>query len=151
MRSRRAQQRMSWAAPATGEPAWLTALEAQPAAAAEARRWQAAAKDVAALDAAYFSADSGARSGLAERLYASDPAAFREMLAASARTLAARDPQGLAELARQLGAPGPEARQTGSKSVSQIARPGNGAGNGVQSSSEAHGSGTANGADSRCL
>ena len=130
----------------TGEPAWLAALDAQPAAAAEARRWQAAAKDVAALDAAYFSADSGARSGLAERLYSSDPAAFREMLAASARMLAARDPLGLTELARQLGAPVEEARQTGSKSVSQAARPGNG-GHGADPSRDAHTNATANGAN----
>ena len=89
-----------------GEPAWLAALEAQPAAAAEARRWQAAAKDVAALDAAYFNADAGARAGLAERLYASDPGAFREMLAASARTLAARDPEGLRGTCQATGSAG---------------------------------------------
>jgi hypothetical protein len=87
------------------EPAWLAALETQPAAAAEARRWRDAAKDVSALDAAYFSSEPGARSGLAERLYQSDPAAFRAMLADSTRMLAARDPHGLAELARQLGMP----------------------------------------------
>jgi hypothetical protein len=135
--------------PASGEPAWLAALDAQPAAAAEARRWQAAAKDVAALDAAYFSADSGARAGLAERLYASDPAAFREMLAASARTLAARDPEGLADLARQLGAPAAEARQAGGKSVSQVARPVNGGVNRTHSSIEARAGATANGAENR--
>ena len=132
---------------ATSEPAWLAALDAQPAAAAEARRWQAAAKDVAALDAAYFSTDSSARAGLAERLYASDPAAFREMLAASARTLAARDPEGLAELARQLGAPAAEARQAGGKSVSQVARPVNGGVNGTHSSIEGRAGATANGAE----
>jgi hypothetical protein len=113
-----------------GEPAWVATLEAQPAAAAEARRWHAAANDVAALDAAYFSADPGARSGLAGRLYESDPAAFREMLAASARTLAARDPQALAELARELGVPVAQQAQVTSKSVSQAARaatPGDGA------------------------
>ena len=130
-----------------GEPAWLAALDAQPAAAAEARRWQASAKDVAALDAAYFSADSGARAGLAERLYASDPAAFREMLAASARTLAARDPEGLADLARQLGAPAAETRQAGGKSVSQVARPVTGGVNGTHSSIETRADATANGAE----
>ena len=46
---------------AQGEPAWLKQLEAQPAAAAEARQWREAANDVAALDAAYFSGDAGAR------------------------------------------------------------------------------------------
>jgi hypothetical protein len=90
------------------DPAWLTSLEAQPQggreAAAEARAWRAAATDVASLDAAYFSADAGARSGLAARLYDSDPAAFRAMLAESARMMSQRDPQGLAELARELGA-----------------------------------------------
>ncbi len=106
-----------------GEPAWVATLEAQPAAAAEARQWHAAAKDVAALDAAYFSADADARSGLAARLYESDPTAFREMLAASARTLAARDPQGLAELARELGVPVAPDAQVGPKSVSQAVRP----------------------------
>ena len=110
---------------AAGEPAWLATLDAQPEAAAEARRWHAAANDVAALDAAYFSADSAARSGLAARLYDSDPAAFREMLAASARTLAARDPQGLAELARQLGMPVAEQTANASKSVTQAARSAN--------------------------
>ena len=108
---------------------------------------QAAAKDVAALDAAYFSTDSSARAGLAERLYASDPAAFREMLAASARTLAARDPEGLAELAKQLGAPAAEARQGGGKSVSQVARPVNGGVNGTHSSIEGRAGGVANGAE----
>ena len=103
------------------EPAWLAALETQPAAAAEARRWRDAAKDVSALDAAYFSGEPGARSGLAERLYQSDPAAFRSMLADSARMLAARDPQGLAELARQLGMP-EAAAPLRPRSVSQAAR-----------------------------
>ena len=51
-----------------GEPAWVKQLEAQPAAAAEARQWREAAQNVAALDAAYFSGDAGARSGLAARL-----------------------------------------------------------------------------------
>src|SRR5579884_3787176 len=46
-----------------GEPAWLKQLEAQPAAAAEARQWRDAAKDFASLDAAYFSAEPGARAG----------------------------------------------------------------------------------------
>ncbi len=87
------------------EPAWLAALETQPGAAAEARRWRDAARDISSIDSAYFSSDPGARSGLAERLYQSDPAAFRAMLADSARMLAARDPHGLAELARQLGMP----------------------------------------------
>jgi hypothetical protein len=103
------------------ETAWLEALKAQPEAAAEARRWQAAANDVAALDAAYFSADAGARTGLAARLHASDPAAFREMLAAGARMLAERDPQGLEELARQLGMPVAEQAAPASKSVAQAA------------------------------
>lgn len=102
------------------EPAWIAALKDQPDAAAEARRWHAAAKDVAAIDAAYFSSDVEARAGLATRLYDSDPAAFRAMLAESARTLAARDPQGMAELARQLGAH--EVAQGTGKSVSQAAR-----------------------------
>ena len=88
---------------AQDEPAWLKPLEAQPAAAAEARQWREAAKDMAALDAAYFSGDAGRARGLAARLYESDPAAFRAMLAESARMLASRDPQALAELARQLG------------------------------------------------
>jgi hypothetical protein len=105
-----------------GEPAWLKQLEAQPAAAAEARQWREAAKDVAALDAAYFSSDSGARSGLAARLYQSDPAAFREMLAESARMLASRDPQALAELARQLGVSDAQAPGTLTKSLGQAAR-----------------------------
>ena len=105
-----------------GEPAWLKQLEAQPAAAAEARQWREAAKDVATLDAAYFSGDSGARSGLATRLYQSDPAAFREMLAESARMLASRDPQALAELARQLGVSDAQAPGTLTKSLGQAAR-----------------------------
>jgi hypothetical protein len=105
-----------------GEPAWLKQLETQPAAAAEARQWREAAKDVATLDAAYFSGDSGARSGLAARLYQSDPAAFREMLAESARMLASRDPQALAELARQLGVSEVQAPGTATKSLGQAAR-----------------------------
>jgi len=105
---------------AQGEPAWLKQLEAQPAAAAEARQWREAANDVAALDAAYFSGDPGARGGLAARLYESDPGAFREMLAESARMLASRDPQGLAELARQLGMN--EAQAAPAKSLAQAAR-----------------------------
>jgi hypothetical protein len=104
------------------EPAWLAALETQPGAAAEARRWRDAAKDISSIDAAYFSGEPGARSGLAERLYQSDPAAFRAMLAESARMLAARDPQGLAELARQLGIP-EAAAPLRPRSVSQAARP----------------------------
>jgi hypothetical protein len=105
---------------AQGEPAWLKQLESQPA--AEARQWHEAAKDVAALDAAYFSGDAGARSGLAARLYQSDPAAFREMLAESARMLASRDPQALAELARQLGVSDAHAPGTATKSLGQAAR-----------------------------
>jgi len=105
-----------------GEPAWLKQLETQPAAAAEARQWREAAKDVATLDAAYFSGDAGARSGLAARLYQSDPAAFREMLAESARMLASRDPQALAELARQLGVSDAQAPGTLTKSLGQAAR-----------------------------
>jgi hypothetical protein len=105
-----------------GEPAWLKQLETQPAAAAEARQWREASKDVAALDAAYFSGDSGARSGLATRLYESDPAAFREMLAESARMLASRDPQALAELARQLGVSEAQPPNAATKSLAQAAR-----------------------------
>ena len=105
-----------------GEPAWLKQLEEQPAAAAEARQWREAAKDVATLDAAYFSGDAGARSGLAARLYQSDPAAFREMLAESARMLASRDPQALGELARQLGVSDAQAPGTLTKSLGQAAR-----------------------------
>ena len=104
------------------EPGWLKQLEAQPAAAAEARQWRAAAKDVAALDAAYFSGDSGERSGLAARLYDSDPAAFREMLAESARMLASRDPQALADLARQLGVSEAQTPIVPAKSLAQAAR-----------------------------
>jgi hypothetical protein len=107
---------------AQGEPAWLKQLEAQPAAAAEARQWREAASDVAALDAAYFSGDPGARGGLAARLYESDPAAFREMLAESARMLAARDPQALGELARQLGMSETQAQNAPAKSLAQAAR-----------------------------
>jgi hypothetical protein len=105
-----------------GEPAWLKQLETQPAAAAEARQWREASKDVAALDAAYFSGDTGARSGLASRLYDSDPAAFREMLAESARMLASRDPQALAELARQLGVSEAQPTNAAAKSLAQAAR-----------------------------
>ena len=107
---------------AQGEPAWLKQLEAQPAAAAEARQWREAANDVAALDAAYFSGDAGARGGLAARLYESDPGAFREMLAESARMLASRDPQALAELARQLGMSEAQAQNAPAKSLAQAAR-----------------------------
>ena len=107
---------------AQGEPAWLKQLETQPAAAAEARQWREASKDVAALDAAYFSGDTGARSGLATRLYESDPAAFREMLAESARMLASRDPQALAELARQLGVSEAQPPNAAPKSLAQAAR-----------------------------
>ena len=114
----------AWRAGGRGEaePAWLAALETQPAAAAEARRWRDAARDISSIDSAYFSSDPGARSGLADRLYQSDPAAFRAMLAESARTLAARDPQGLAELARQLGMP-EAAAPLRPRSVSQAAQP----------------------------
>jgi hypothetical protein len=112
-------------APFTGdfasEPAWLKTLETQPAAAAEARQWRDAARDISSIDAAYFSAEPGARSGLAERLYQSDPAAFRAMVAESARMLATRDPQGLAELARQLGMP-EAAAPLRPRSISQAAR-----------------------------
>lgn len=104
------------------DPAWLAALNSQPEAAAEARRWRDAANDVAALDSAYFSADAGARSGLAARLYDSDPAAFSEMLSASARMLAERDPAALAELARQLGVAEPAAPQASARSVAQAAQ-----------------------------
>jgi hypothetical protein len=97
-------------------------METQPAAAAEARQWREAAQNVAALDAAYFSGDPGARSGLAGRLYESDPAAFREMLAESARMLASRDPQALAELARQLGVNDAQAPNAPAKSLAQAAR-----------------------------
>jgi hypothetical protein len=107
---------------AQGEPAWLKQLEAQPAAAAEARQWREAANDVAALDAAYFRGDASARGGLAARLYESDPAAFREMLAESARMLASRDPQALAELARQLGMNEAQAQNAPAKSLTQAAR-----------------------------
>src|SRR4029077_3383250 len=109
-------------ASAQGEPAWMKQLEAQPAAAAEARQWREAAQNVAALDAAYFSNDSGARSGLAARLYESDPGAFREMLAESARMLASRDPQALAELARQLGVGEGQTPNAATKSLAQAAR-----------------------------
>jgi hypothetical protein len=107
---------------AQDEPAWLKQLEAQPQAAAEARQWRDAARDVAALDAAYFSGDAGARGGLAARLYESDPAAFREMLVESARMLASRDPQALAELARQLGVNQAQAPDAPAKSLAQAAR-----------------------------
>lgn len=101
----------------TAEPAWLKTLDAQPEAAAEARRWRQAALDAAALDADYFSAEPGARAGLAARLHADDPSAFRSMLADAARILAERDPQGLAELARELGA-----GNVSAKSLAQAAR-----------------------------
>ena len=105
------------------EPEWLKSLDAQPDAAAEARRWRQAAQDAAALDADYFSADAGARAGLAARLHESDPAAFRGMLVDAARLLAERDPQGLADLARQLGATSPAApNPTAARSVAQAAR-----------------------------
>jgi len=107
---------------AAAEPAWLKALDAQPEAAAEARRWRQAAQDAATLDADYFSADPGARAGLAARLHESDPAAFRSMLADAARLLAERDPQGLAELARQLGAAEPQLARGAARSVAQAAR-----------------------------
>jgi hypothetical protein len=109
-------------ASAQGEPAWLKQLETQPAAAAEARQWREASKDVSALDAAYFSGDTGARSGLATRLYESDPAAFREMLAESARMLASRDPQALAELARQLGVSEAQPPNAATKSLARAGR-----------------------------
>ena len=110
------------ATPGAAEPEWLKALDAQPQAAAEARRWREAAREVASLDADYFSAEPGARAGLAARLHDSDPAAFRAMLADAARLLAERDPQGLAELARQLGAAEPAAASGAAKSVAQAAR-----------------------------
>ncbi len=103
------------------EPAWVKTLETQPGAAAEARQWRDAARDISSIDSAYFSAEPGARAGLAERLYQSDPAAFRAMVAESARMLAARDPQGLAELARQLGMP-EAAQPLRPRSISQAAR-----------------------------
>ena len=106
----------------SAEPAWLKTLNAQPEAAAEARRWRQAALDAATLDADYFSAEPGARAGLAARLHQTDPAAFRSMLADAARILAERDPQGLAELARQLGAEPPTAPNGAAKSVAQAAR-----------------------------
>jgi hypothetical protein len=105
-----------------GEPAWLKQLDPQPAAAAEARQWREAAQNVAALDAAYFSSDASARSGLAARLYESDPAAFREMLAASARMLSERDPQALTELARRLGVSETQTTNAPAKSLAQAAR-----------------------------
>jgi hypothetical protein len=89
---------------AAAEPTWLKALDAQPEAAAEARRWRDAAQSVASIDAAYFNADASARASLAARLHQDDPAAFRSMLAEAARVFAERDPQGLAELAGQLSA-----------------------------------------------
>jgi hypothetical protein len=107
----------------SAEPAWLRALDTQPEAAAEARRWRQAAQDAAALDADYFSAAPGAHAGLAARLLADDPAAFRSMLADAARVLAERDPQGLAELARQLGGASPAAPHgAAGKSVARAAR-----------------------------
>ncbi len=77
---------------------------------------------MAALDAAYFSGDPGARGGLAARLYESDPGAFREMLVESARVLASRDPQALAALARQLGMNEAQAQNGSAKSLAQVAR-----------------------------
>jgi len=122
------------------DPAWLKQLESQPAAAAEARQWRDAAKDVAALDAAYFSGDSEARSGLAARLYESDPAALREMLAESARMLASRDPQALAEFARQLGMSEGQAPNAPAKSLAQAVRsPEPGAAEQNQIAAENHG------------
>jgi hypothetical protein len=119
---------------------WLKQLDVQPAAAAEAREWREAAKDVAALDAAYFRGDPGARSGLAARLYESDPAAFREMLAESARMLASRDPQALAELARHLGVSEAQAPNAPAKSLAQAARsPEPGATAPVQTGADNHG------------
>jgi hypothetical protein len=100
----------------------MKTLEAQPEAAAEARQWRAAAQDVAAIDAAYFSADAGVRTGLASRLYDSDPGAFRAMLAESARVLASRDPQALTQLAQQLGAAEPAAPAAAPKSVANALR-----------------------------
>jgi hypothetical protein len=108
---------------AAAEPAWLKALDAHPEAAAEARQWRQAALDAAALDKDYFSAEPGARAALAARLHADDPVAFRSMLADAARLLAERDPQGLAELARQLGGASSAAPNGGApKSVAQAAR-----------------------------
>jgi hypothetical protein len=104
------------------EPAWLRALDAQPEAAAEARRWRQAALDTAALDADYFSAEPGTRAALAARLHADDPLAFRSMLADAARVLAERDPQGLAELARQLGVTEQAASASPAKSLARAAR-----------------------------
>jgi hypothetical protein len=98
-RNRQGRPELQQTAP---EPAWLKSLDAQPEAAAEARRWRQAALDAAALDADYFSTAPGARTALAARLHQTDPAAFRAMLADAARLLAARDPQALAELAQQL-------------------------------------------------
>jgi hypothetical protein len=92
------------------EPAWLKSLDAQPEAAAEARSWRQAALAAAALDTDYFSAEPGARAALAARLHQTDPATFRAMLADAARMLAERDPQGLADLARQLGVPNASAK-----------------------------------------
>ncbi len=70
------------------------------------------------------------------------------MLAASARTLAARDPQALAELARELGVPVAPQAQASSKSVSQAARaatPGDGARR-PQRDAESHGHSNVNAA-----
>jgi hypothetical protein len=104
------------------EPAWLKTLDAQPEAAAEARQWREAARDIASLDAGYFTADPAARAGLAARLYESDPAAFRAMLAEGALLLSGRDPRALAELARELGAPTPEARLPAPRTLAHAAR-----------------------------
>jgi len=120
-RSGNNSQEQSVSPGAQDEPAWLKQLETQPDDAAQARQWREAAKDVAALDAAYFSGDPGARSTLATKLYDSNPGAFRDMLAESARMLASRDPQALAELARQLGMSEP-AQNAPAKSLTQAAR-----------------------------
>ena len=99
------------------EPAWLKSLDAQPEAAAEARRWRQAALDATALDTDYFSAEPGARAGLAARLHQTDPGAFRAMLADAARVLAERDTQGLAEAGTPIGVPNGAA-----KSLARAAR-----------------------------
>ena len=100
----------------------MKTLETQPEAAAEARSMARGGEDVAAIDAAYFSADAGARTGLASRLYDSDPGAFRAMIEESARVLASRDPQALAQLAQQLGAAEPAAQSAAPKSVANALR-----------------------------
>jgi hypothetical protein len=110
----------------TAEPAWLKSLEAQPEAAAEARRWRQSAMDAAALDADYYSAAPGARSALAARLHSDDPATFRAMVGEAARVLAERDPQGLAELARQLGATNSTAKSLAGAARKGLAPPATG-------------------------